>query len=309
MLRFQKYLLPTQHNVPASSHYVTAYLQLNINSELNQKLNEIVSITNLNLHKNLNLLKNGKFDHISTNYTVKPCDPLKLNLPYEYLNNVELSNIDNIDNNNNDISCEIYNKFIKNQLINTNDLEIDNWFPQDFKYIGMKVRTLQFHISLLPLIRFDNEFESLSFYNKFRNLSIEKIRIPVKLSGKLKIFAKYDYTKFFLGLCVDGDSNQNSSLYQLLTSISQLRYLPINPTFPSKGYVIGEIKNHIVKWEESSLHMSIAVCNSESSTEPPLFGSIELSYLNNILLKQLDYEPITLEGRLVFVIDQQHLVY
>lgn len=271
-LRLQKYLLPLGNPISESAHYATAYLQVNIdNPQYNRKLSEIVLNTNRSLLANIRKLRNGDFDNITTKFNLDPLSTLSLNpLPYEILNQINLN-----DPQHHDISNQIYNTYFKDRPISPSTLEIDTWWPTNFKYIGYKVQTLDLHISLLPLIRFDSQTELSTFIERFNSFtSSTSLPTTVKFSNILKILPKYDYSKFFLTMCIDRTNPANAPLHQFQTQLYRHIRVP-----PFQGSVAGELDGHIIDWESSLLHMSLGVCNSPHSSR---FSPLELSLLNTL---------------------------
>lgn len=276
-LRLQKYLLPLGNSISESIHYATAYLEVKIdNPQYNRKFSEIVLNTNRSILTNIRKLRNGDFDHITTKFKLDPSSTLSLNsLPYEILNQINLNDSNNPQH---DVSDQIYNAYFKDRPISPATLELDTWWPENFKYVGYKVQTLDLHISLLPLIRFDTQNELSTFIERFNSFPSSSTPIPttVTFSNNLKILPKYDYSKFFLTMCIDRTDPANAPLHHFQTQLYRHVRVP-----PFQGSVAGEINGHIIDWEKSLLHMSLGVCNSPRSW--PTFSPLELSLLNTFL--------------------------
>lgn len=286
MSKLQKYLIPLQSNVKLSDYYATSYLQIKPSLLDFKKISQAVSFANQTLHENIKRLKQGHYDSLSIPLRVQPCSPLKHDLPYDALTT---PNID-----------KLLQGSINNTIISPHQLNTDLAYPKDFRFIGSKIQTNDFHVSLLPLIRFEKEEESTHFYNHFKQSNISTHQIPCKFNGKLNIFPKFDYTKFFLALDIDKSDLHNGQLLETLTKLSSLR----TTTSFSPGHVIGEIGDQLIDWSQSSLHMTIGVCNIPN---PPLIDHQDLCYVNDVLLKDIKIEPLHLKGNLTFVINNQHL--
>ncbi|TID30124.1 hypothetical protein CANINC_001286 [Pichia inconspicua] len=287
MIKFQKYLIPLQSNIELSNYYATSYLQVQPSSNDFKKLAQTVSFANQLLHKNIKRLKQGHFDSINTPLKIDPCSPLKFNIPYHSLTSLNLE--------------KLLEKPFSSTTISPHDLNTDLSFPKDFKFIGSKIQTNDFHISLLPLIRFNNEDETLNFHKLFKN-SIPNIgSINFKFTGNVKIYPKFDYTKFFLALTIDKLDPYNNQLNSLQNKLASIR---TSPNLISPGHVIGEIDNNLIDWSKSSLHMTIGVCNM---TQSPQIDHRDLCFLNEILIKELHSEPLTLSGKLFLVMNNQQL--
>lgn len=299
----QKYLLPLENNVEPSAFYATSYLQIKISdSEQIKTIAESVSRTNQILNTKIKRLKSGYYDNTPAQFQVEPCSPLRLDLPYPDLVDMDV-----------DTTTRLCNAVTEGQTLYPSDLDCEAMKPWEFKFIGTNVQTNDFHISLLPIIRFVRLDESIAILRTVRQLIdqtdiINSGSIPVKFDAKLKIYPKYDYSKFFLAVCLD--KSENPLLARLIHSLSRLRY-----NLDSPGHVIGEISdNHIIDWEDSSLHMTIGVCNGTSPSDlVGNFGVKELCYINNVFLNSsgdnLLVKDLNLEGRFVFVMNNQKLVY
>lgn len=287
MVKFQKYLIPLQSNIDLSSYYITSYLQVKPSSDDFKKLAETVSFANQLLHRNIKRLKQGYFDSRKIPLTLDPCSPLKLDIPYEELVDPNLE--------------ENLEKSLHSSTISPHNLNVDLSFPKDFRFIGSKIQTNDFHISLLPLIRFQNENETLEFYKLFKSSLTSKESISFKFTGKVKVFPKFDYTKFFLTLTIDKSDPYNNQINFLLKTLSSIR---TSSELLSPGHVIGELDGNLINWSDSSLHMTIGVCNVPQSLR---INHKDLCYLNEILIGELTSEPLTLSGKLTLVINNQHL--
>ncbi|AWU77913.1 uncharacterized protein C5L36_0D06390 [Pichia kudriavzevii] len=295
-MQFQKYLLPLGESLGHSQHYATCYLRIKIENSLTLKsLSETVSISNQILEKNTKLLKLGKFNSNYIIPNIHPCSPLTAPVPYHDL--IKQMNDDGKDG---DPSEQFYNAFIKNVKVYPKDLEIDSIFPTNFKFLASKVQTNDFHVSLLPILRFDNVDESSFLLSYFKNelSSFKTHSVDVHFNGDLQILPKYDYSKFFLSMVIN--NHQNTELYSLLNLVSRLR-----EKSPFRGHVIGEVDSdiRIVNWKETLLHMTIGVNNIADSN----FGMLELAYLNHFL-SAVKTKALHVTGDVVLVVDGENIL-
>lgn len=307
MFRLQKYLIPLESQIPDSKFYATAYLKLNLaDTDKLKEISETVTRTNQILDKNIKKLRTGYYDSKNLPFKLDPCTSLQLDLPYDIINNPELEIVGN-----NDISSLIHDKYFKNQMITPNILNCSGFWPKRFRYIGSKVRTSEFHVSLLPLIRFENFEKSIEFFKLFENFIDNRGRMknmPIKFSSLVKILPKYDYSKFFLGKLIDRNDSFNTELSKLQIELSNLRLKGKNNM--KHGHVTGELDNYsVVDWSLSCLHMTVGVCNKENSLLD--FGQNELAYLNEILLDDVGFvkNETVLDGELIFVLNGEKILY
>lgn len=316
-LRLQKYLLPLESNVPPSSCYASAYLEVKIrNADHNKELSEIVSRTNQRISQNVQRLREGYYDHDVIPFSLEPCYPLQLDLPYEILTDINISN----PREGEDITDLLYDKYFKGRSVSPANLNCQEWWPQNFKFIGSKIRTSDFHVSLLPLIRFDSDSQLTHFRNQFEEIlrreNPSNADIPVKFATtngapSLEVLPKHDYNKFFLGLRISRQERHNYLLNRLQMKLAR----DLRQDSYCRGHVIGEIDDSsIVDWGRSLLHMSVGVCNRGEGCIG--FGQNELFYLNKKLLFD-DGEGINLQGeqvlegdgRVVLMLSGGKLVY
>lgn len=280
-MTLQKFLHAIPSSVPDTAHYVSAYLKLTLTPHQINQLNELTTLSNNKLFKNYQNLKAGTYDTVSTTFNPLPCTPIKTTIPYENL-----------------LHTQIYPKH----------LELDSTFPINYNFIAMNIQTNSFHVSLLPIIRFTTQSQSQLYLQEFKTAlhsQLFKPSIDIQFKNDLIILPKFDYSKFFLALQV----HKSDHLMDLITNLYNIR-----SKLAERGLIIGEFQNQLLQWENSIPHMSFGVCNihqyTKHSNNNNLFGTVELSYLNNVLLdwtNQFNLAPVT--AKLVFVIDNQHLVY
>lgn len=306
MLKLQKYALPIDINPKLTGYYISAYLEIQLRENQHKRISQIVSQTNQNLTSNLTKLKDGKFDNLNFKFNLNPCSTIQLNLPFEILTRINL----NQTSSSTDLSDEIYNNYFKDRLINPSNLDIDGWWPNDFKSISLNLRTSDYHVSLLPLIIFNNEMDSIGYFIKIKKLfqhlnNAHKYSFKFGSFNKVNVLSKFDFNKFFLTIPINRDDNLQ--LNQLQRNLYNLRYEILS----SKGYVNGELENSILDWNNSMLHMSIGVCNRIDNSIG--FGQDELFFMNECLLdnkinseKDHDtdtYSDLEFEGRVVIVLN------
>lgn len=324
-LRLQRYLLSLESNVPTSSCYASAYLEVKLREDSQAKrLSETVSRANQRLSRNVQRLREGYYDTSVLPFSMDPCYPLQLDLPYELLSHATPSTSCNYTSGGDtDVTEAIYSKYFKGRPISPANLDCQGWWPTEFKYIGTKVQTSDFHVSLLPLIRFNSDTDIARFRKLFEQV-VERInpanaKVPVKFQTAdggapvLEILPKHDYNKLFLAMCISRNDKANSMLNEIQIALAQARLT--NTVCP--GHVTGELDNNsVVDWAQSLLHMSVGVCNRGEACLG--FGQNELFYMNKMLLPADAGEDSLIlqatpdqdaEGRIVFVWSGQKLVY
>lgn len=321
-LRLQRYLLSLESNVPASSCYASAYLEVKLREDSQTKgLSEIVSRANQRLSRNVQQLREGYYDARIVPFSLDPCYPLQLDLPYELLPQVTRPDSYGDGNEDKDVTEAIYRKYFEGRPISPANLDCHGWWPSDFKYVGSKIRTSDFHVSLLPLIRFKSDSDIAHFHCLFEQI-LEKtnptnanIRVKFQRAGGapvLEILPKHDYNKLFLAMCISRNDSANSVLNEIQLALAHARLT--NTVCP--GHVTGEVDdNSVVDWAQSLLHMSIGVCNRGEWCSG--FGQNELFYTNKVLLQPdagqdsflLPETEQDAEGRVVFVWNGEKLVY
>lgn len=286
MRKLQKYLIPLQSNVLPSTYYATAYLQIKPSQDEFRQIAQSVSFANQTLHKNLKRLKLGYYDTVSTPLKIEPCSPLTLNIPYTTLTtpSIDIDLQESIVNG----TSDLYPR----------DLNTDFTIPP-FRFIGSKIQTNDFHISLSPLLRFEDEQESLDFYKHFKDI-INDAHFTCSFSGKLRIYPKFDYTKLFLALVIDKTDPVNSNLLKLLADFARLR-----SSLNCPGHVIGEVdETTLVDWSLASLHMTVGVANLTATHS---LDHTALCYINDVLLSETTALVPSLSGQLTVVLNNQHL--
>ena len=321
-LRLQRYLLSLESNVPASSCYASAYLEVKLREDSQTKgLSETVSRANQRLSRNVQQLREGYYDARTISFSLDPCYPLQLDLPHEFLPQITRPDSYSNGDKDKDVTEEIYRKYFEGRPISPANLDCHGWWPADFKYVGSKIRTSDFHVSLLPLIRFKSDSDIAHFHRRFEQILEKKnptsanIQVKFQRAGGapvLEILPKHDYNKLFLAMCISRNDSANSMLNEIQLALAHARFT--NTACP--GHVTGELDdNSVVDWAQSLLHMSIGVCNRGEGCSG--FGQNELFYTNQVLLPSDAGEDSLLlpeteqdaEGRVVFVWNGEKLVY
>ena len=309
----QRYFIQQEPQAP-SLNYASAYLKLRIDpSPTNthfQTLAECVSTANRTLSQNRDRLYNGEYDHLRLKFHLPACSTFKIDVPYEMLTHVN-DDVNFTSNANADASADLskalYDTYYADRDVTTTGLELDTWWPLEYRFIGSRIRSSDFHVSLLPLVRFEDHIESASFLRKMQRAAMEFPKtFNVTLGKKVKVLAKQDFTKFFLVVCIDETHPGNEMLRQIKDSITAIR---AEAGHCGSGHVVGELDGGIIDWQSAMLHMSIGVANSPHGV--PLFGSQELFFLNEVMLKDYHLEAeseFQLTGSLVMVSNGQHVV-
>jgi len=297
----QKYLFSIDTSLPQSFNYATAYIKLNFTNDQTKVLSETVTKTNQCLTKRIRNLRLGEYDHLGAKIDMFGGTSLQLNIPYDELIHVDSSN--------GDISDKIYQTFYKNRLVHPSDLNCSGWWPDKFRFIGSKIQTNEFHVSLLPLIQFTNEDHNainmlkLLFERIMKNKSV-KGNINLKISDILHVYAKQDYSKFFLGQRVLKENPHNQQLYDIFEDLNDIRM-----KMHFKGHVFGEMfSDNIIDWKTADLHTTLGVCVKNGSKVDSA-GELETHYLNAFLLDQSIGSSLEVSGRIVLVINGNKLVY
>ncbi|GMM46812.1 hypothetical protein DAPK24_033870 [Pichia kluyveri] len=302
LANLQKYFLYTDTSITKAPYFVSIALEIKVKQLIRQKLGELVSNVNKQLTENSFKMKAGHYDHIQLNYTHPPCNFLRLDLPYDNICQIDLSNNDV--SNTVDPTEQIYRQYFENQIITTGDLELDTWWPLKYTYLAYGIQTVKFHVTLLPNVLFNEPDNAFKFFQIMKNsIGNTNIKFPVKFNNKLKVLSKYNYEKFFLALCIDREDPINNNLKDLLLKISDTREMIDSPFI--RGNVIGEMDdNHIIDWKNSLLHTSIGVSNVLNNDDLR-FGPFELFFLNKVLLgneNMIDLNEV-FEGSLILTIN------
>lgn len=279
-MKFTNYILPLETAAP-KTHYMSAYSVVDL-SPHNESISKIiVSQINQFLRVRFHQMKLGDFDTIDLDWQPP-------NLAVLHVNDISRSGIQSYKWGK---PADDYLPLMKNAIPKFNSTflnkQMDYW-PQSFKHINEKVKSDDYHISFMPVVRFPQDnLQIVTLINQFSKLLNGISSFRVKTTGKLKMFAKWDMKKVFLGMEVE----QNDNLDEIVRVLQDFRL-----NLSDKGVVMGENDGCILNWVNSTPHITIGVWSSSFGDNSidlnnTIFGFWELLYLNEILMKS----PETLE--------------
>lgn len=274
VMKATRYLLPLECEAPRS-HFVTAYGTVGFGVDAQEALRTLVAQTNALLRVRMAQLKQGVFDSVALDWSVPALAVVHVRdisragvAPYEWGDPA-------------DAYLPRMKRAVPSFTATFLNKDTSHW-PTKFKAMDEDVRSDDYHISLLPLIRFPHDnLHVVPLINKF-NKALEGVpSFEVRTTGKLRLFAKWDMKKVFLGLEVE----RCGALDDIVARLQQFRL-----SLPDCGVVMGENDGAILDWTAATPHITIGVWVSPYAKDSlnldiSHFGFWELLYMNEIMLQ------------------------
>lgn len=277
IMKFTNCILPLETTAP-KSHYLSAYAAVDLNSINETATKTIVTQLNQLLRIRFQQVKMGVFDNVDLDWAIPQLSTLHVKdisrtgiEPYRWGK-----------------PADDYLPLMKNAIPKFNATFLNkqfNHWPVSFKHINENIRSDDYHISFMPVIRFpNNNLQIASLITKFMKVLDGIPSFEVKTTGKFSLFAKWDMKKVFLGLEIE----QNDNLDKIIKTLQDFRL-----DLPDPGVAMGENDGFILNWVNSTPHITIGVWTSSYGNDKfdlnnSLFGFWELLYINEVLIESAD---------------------
>ncbi|KAG7692202.1 hypothetical protein KL930_005140 [Ogataea haglerorum] len=261
-------MLIASNTITHAKHFASVLLSLKPVERQRVLLHRHLVDLNNALRARFNDLRNGYFDYVAIPFDIEKQPIRPYDLPYGALIRGRDEKM-------------LQNRLIEPQMLNLKT-KWPNLFYNDFLYSNLS--TYHVHVSLTPIVMYESD-ESIVHYKREYQKRSKQLRdsgkyspVPINLDGKVKMFTRVDYQRFFLALPLDEPT------VKLIEPICDA-FCDIRFSQDDIGYVNGEVPGSPT-WKIDGLHVTLGM---NALPQPPTnnfpFGMYELSYLNNVLLK------------------------
>ncbi|KAG7876901.1 hypothetical protein KL905_005190 [Ogataea polymorpha] len=261
-------MLVASDTIKHAKHYASVLLSLKPLERQRVILHRHLVDLNNALRARISDLRKGYFDDVAIPFDVEQQPIYPYELPYGGLVRGQDEKV-------------LRNRLIEPQMLNLKT-KWPNLFFNDFLYSDLS--TYHVHVSISPIVMYESDASIIHYKREYQRRS-KQLRdsgkfscLPINLDGKVKMFTRIDYQRFFLALSLDEPT------VKLIEPICDT-FCDIRFSQDDIGYVNGELPGSPMQ-KLDSLHVSLGMnALQQPATNNFPFGMYELSYLNNVLLK------------------------